>query len=238
MVVDPTTRHITHIVVEPHHRHHQARLVPIELIDLSGAVAEIRLDTQHLRALQSVADSDFVRLGDEIDLGDDWDVGIEHVLAMPYAGGPAGVGGWDAGYSPTNAATIEFDRIPKGDCEIRRESRVVSADGHDLGLVDGFLADESHIEGAIVQTGLPGFRHLVVIPIASVARVSNDRVTIGLDRDTFHRLPPVSGLDGVHAATTRFERLEHSMATAGKGLRARVAARLHRRADGHGDRPS
>lgn len=236
VVIDPITRDITHLVVEPHHRHYQARLVPIELVDISDEAASVRLDTQHVRALQPVADSEFVHLGEQVDLGDEWDVGVEHVVAMPYTGGPLGAGAWDDSYSLPDGVTVDFDRIPKGECEIRRDSRVVSADDHEVGVVDGFLADEAHIEGVIVQTGRPGFRHVVVIPIGSVTRVSNDRVTIALDRDAFRRLRPVNDFDGVRAATTRRERIEHALARGAKRVRERVRTLLRRRDDGN--RPS
>jgi sporulation protein YlmC with PRC-barrel domain len=231
VVIDPITRTITHLVVEPHHRHYQARLVPIDLVDLSEERVDIRLDTERVRALSSVADSDFVALGERIDLGDEWDVGLQHIVAMPYSGGAMAMGAFGDSYSMAGGTTVDFDRVPKGECEIRRESHVISSDDHEVGLVDGFLADESHIEGVIVVTGLPGFRHLVVVPIGSVTRVSNDRIEIALDRETFRRLRPVSELVGVHAPTTRLERLEHTMATTGKGLRERIEKALHRTPD-------
>ena len=33
VVIDPTTKRVTHLVVQPHHEHGQARLVPIELAE-------------------------------------------------------------------------------------------------------------------------------------------------------------------------------------------------------------
>jgi hypothetical protein len=138
------------------------------------------------------------------------------------------MGAFGDSYSMAGGTTVDFDRVPKGDCEIRRESHVVTSDDHEVGLVDGFLADESHIEGVIVMTGLPGFRHLVIVPIGSVTRVSNDRIEIGFDRAMFRRLRPVSELDGIHAPTTRFDRFEHAMAATGKGVRERIEKALHR----------
>ena len=85
IVIDPITRDITHIVVEPHHRHCRARLVPIDVVTVDERGVSIALSTAQIRALPTVADGDFVRFGEPIDLGDDWDVGIEHVVSMPYS---------------------------------------------------------------------------------------------------------------------------------------------------------
>ena len=49
---------------------------------------------------------------------------------------------------------MTYDRVPKGEVEIRRSSAVTSADGHDLGQVDGFLVDgEAHITHFILERG-------------------------------------------------------------------------------------
>jgi uncharacterized protein YrrD len=231
VVIDPITRCITHIVVEPHHRHHQARLVSIDDVTVDEQGVALALGSAQFRALPSVADSDFVRVGEEIDLGDGWDVGIEHVVAMPYTGASFAGGGWADMSAAGGGVTVDFDRIPKGECEIRRNSHVVTSDGHTAGIVDGFIADDTHIEGVIVQTGLPGFRHLVVVPIGSVSNVSNDHVAIALSKDVFHRLQPVEGLDGYNALNSRLERWEHSSASTVKRLRIRTADLLHRRSN-------
>jgi hypothetical protein len=223
VVIDPIRRTITHIVVEPHHRHYQARLVPIDLVDATETGVALRLGEQQLRALQTVAETDFLPMTEAIDLGDDWDVGIEHIVALPYST-PGGVFG-ELPQSPddiSDSVSVNFDRVPKGECEIRRESVVISADEHTVGIVDGFIADETHIEGVIVRTGWLGMRHLVVIPIGSVTRVANDRITIGLTSRLFHRLGPIADLDAVRSAPSVLERVEHAAARIVKRARTRL----------------
>ena len=229
VVIDPITRRVTHLVVEPHHRHYLARLVPIDLVEVADDGVTIRLDAQGVRRLPDVADSDFIRLGEPIDLGDDWDIGIQHIVAMPY-GTTRGVFGDTEVYSDelTDRVSVNFDRIPKGECEIRRSSHVVSADDHTVGIVDGFIADDSHIEGVIVRTGWIGLRHLVVVPIAAVARVATDRITITLSSRAFHRLRPVDEFERAHLPRGRLERFEHAMAQHSKRVRARVRTLRHR----------
>ena len=47
---------------------------------------------------------------------------------------------------------VMYDRIPKGDVEIRRASRVCSAEGHHVGDVDGFRVDrDEHITHVVLE---------------------------------------------------------------------------------------
>ena len=199
VVVDPTRRRLTHLVVEPHHRHGLARLVPVELAtadDASRGIA-VRSTLEELRGLPTIEEFAYLRLG-EFPLNDpDWDVGIQNVLAHPYYDYPGvgglhepGIGGMPMGYDPHVAIT--YDRIPKGEVEIRRASDVFSGDGHWLGHVDGLLVDEDdRITHVVLERGhLFGHRE-VTIPIASVTRVENDSITANLTKDEVRRLPSV-----------------------------------------------
>lgn len=189
VVIDPTTRRVTHLVVEPDHNHWLARLVPAELAegkdDGSGAVA-LRATVEDVRRLPPVHEVSYLRL-DGFPVDDpDWDVGIEEVLALPYY--PA----YDLEPAPIDY-TITYDRIPKREVEIRRASAVASAEGHRLGHVDGFLVDrEELITHVVLEQGHPWERREVAIPIGAVARVETDAVTLRLSKDEVAALPPVA----------------------------------------------
>lgn len=77
-----------------------------------------------------VSPSDFPPVTEQIDLGEGWDVGIEHIVASPYASHEfdtcAAGGMLFAG--ELEYVSITYDRIPRGDCEIRHDSTVVSGD--------------------------------------------------------------------------------------------------------------
>ena len=60
----------------------------------------------------------------------DWDVGVSEVLAAPYYEG-TGFSGYAGDFSATDA--VAYDRVPKGEVEVRRSSPVYSADEHHLG---------------------------------------------------------------------------------------------------------
>jgi sporulation protein YlmC with PRC-barrel domain len=189
IVVDPQTRTVTQLVVEPHHRHWMARLVPIALVSTDPACKGLRLacTTAEARRLEAVQRSAFVALGEELEIDDpDWDVGAGSVLVQPYYGS-------DAPPSHDALATATYDRIPKGEVEIRRSSTVTSADGHRLGHVDGFLVDDDEqITHVLLEQGHLWGRREVTIPIGDVAGVRPDAITLGLTKEAVGSLEPVA----------------------------------------------
>jgi sporulation protein YlmC with PRC-barrel domain len=188
VVIDPATRRLTHLVVEPRREDFDARLVPIDLAqsgdDASRAV-ELRLTAEEVRRLPPVHGVTFLRVGDLPVDDPDWDVGIQQVLAPPY------YTAYEIEPMPTDFAVM-YDRIPKGDVEIRRASSVASADGHHLGHVDGFVVDpDDHITHLVLERGHLLGRREVTIPIGAVARVETDAIALNLTRDEVGALPEV-----------------------------------------------
>jgi len=192
VVVDPLRRRVTHLVVQPRHRHRLARLVPIELAEAGGPEAleiSLRATVEEVTRLAPVQEFAYLRLGDFPAADPDWDVGIEEVFAFPYYDS-TGLGGLQVEVDPH--VGIAYDRIPKGEVEIRRSSAVVSADGHRLGHVDGLLVDaDDQVTHLVLQAGHLWGRREVTIPIGAVAEVETDEVTLSLTEDEVAALEPV-----------------------------------------------
>ena len=198
IVIDPTKRRVTHLVVEPHGDHGKAKLVPIELADTeqgeSSAIG-VRCSVEEAGRLDPVEEYAYLRLGDSPELEPGWDIGVESVLAQPYYG--YGAGGAGIGYEAVPAdydphVSMTWDRIPKGEVEIRRASLVNSADGHGLGKVDGFLVgDDDAITHFVLERGHLWGKREVTIPISAVASVYTDAVTLTLTKDEVGDLPSV-----------------------------------------------
>lgn len=188
VVIDPTARRVTHLVVERDRDAWLARLVPVQLAepgDASGAAVRLRATVEDVRGLPPVHEVSYVRLnGFPVD-DPDWDIGVEQVLALPYY--PA------YGLEPTPIDyAVTYDRVPKGEVEIRRASEIVSADGHRLGHVDGFLVDEDElITHVVLEQGPPWERREMAVPVGAVAQVETDEVTLRLTKDEVAALPPV-----------------------------------------------
>jgi sporulation protein YlmC with PRC-barrel domain len=192
IVIDPLEKRVTHFVVQPEQSVGEARLVPIELAkgrDDEQHEIELECTLDEAQEFESVRESDYLRLGQSPAQDPDWDVGIEDVLAMPY------YDGLDAGPMYTDelaGVTVYYDRVPKGEVEVRRASAVISADGHLLGEVDGFVVDaDTHITHFVLERGHLWGRKEITIPIGAVARVESDEVHVALSKDDVGALPAV-----------------------------------------------
>jgi sporulation protein YlmC with PRC-barrel domain len=201
VVIDPTTRRVTHLVVQPADEQISSRLVPIELARPGDDPSKIALDCTIEQAgnLEHVQELAYLR-GGEFPVADPgWEVGVETVLASPYypsaalggalydgsaVAGPTGGGEFDPHYEAA------YDRIPKGEVEIRRASEVLSADGDHVGHVDGFLVDEKGLITHVVLEQTHFWRgREVTIPIENVAGVETDRVSLNLSKKDVGALP-------------------------------------------------
>ena len=189
VVIDPLKRRVTHLVVQPHHRHDLARLVPVDRAHAATpSDAEILLDytAAEIGGLEPLEKSAYLRLGQAPVEDPDWDVGIESMLALPYFGsfasGSLGTGMMPVGLDEYVAET--YDRVPKDRIEVRRASAVISRDDHRLGYVDGFVVDgEELITHLVLEQGHLWGKHEVTIPINAVASIVNDEVKLTLSKD-------------------------------------------------------
>ena len=195
IVIDPTKRTVTHLVVEPHHDHGQARLAPIELAsaqDGQPPAVTLRCSIEEADRLELVQEYAYLRIGEVPDKDPKWDIGVESVLAHPYYGGGSAIGYETVPPDYDPHVSITYDRIPKGEVEIRRASEVTSADGHHLGHVDGFVvADDDAITHFVLERGHLWGRREVTIPINAVGHVHTDAVTLTLTKDEVGDLPSV-----------------------------------------------
>ena len=185
VVIDPTSRCVTHLVVQPRRLSEPARLVPIEMASGGEAANEtIVLDgsIEEISQLEEVRETAYLRLGEFPVEDPDWQVGVEEILAQPYYQSFDAAGVAPIAYD--DHVTLTYDRIPKGEVEIRRASPVTSSDGHHLGHVDGFVVDgREHIGHLVLEHGHLWGKREVVIPIGAVARVETDAVVLTLSKD-------------------------------------------------------
>jgi len=192
IVIDPLEKRVTHLVVQPEQDEGEARLVPIQLAKArDDEQREIELDCtmDETQRFESVNESAYLRLGESPAEDPDWDVGVKQVLVMPYY---AGLGADPYPGEVPSHVSVYYDRVPKGEVEIRRASVVISADGHSLGEVDGFVVDaDQHITHFVLERGHLWGRKEVTIPIGAVAKVESDAVHVALSKDEVGDLPAV-----------------------------------------------
>jgi hypothetical protein len=176
VVIDPTERRVSHIVVGAPNG--AARLVPADFVlqgpapgqavFLSCSIEDV-LNRATIRSFSYVGLDEFPRHDDRSDIG------VEDMQIVPSFGvaefGDFGADLW-AGYAVT------YDRIPPGSAELRRGSIAVSIDGDEIGAVDGFLVAGDRLTHVLLQHPRLTGAGPAAIPIDSVAAIETDRITV------------------------------------------------------------
>ncbi len=196
VVITPSRRMVTHVVVDPHHDHHRARLVPIAAFDPEARGPALRLTCTKaaVQRYPEVEDTALLTLDEWPPLQDEHsDVGVSTVVALA-SNDMAPLDGAAYPVLPGQEGMyLSYDRIPAGEIELRRHSAVKAADGANLGHVGGFVVDgEGSISHLVLERRhLWGRRH-VTIPVAAVKQLQTDVVTLQLTTDEVAALPAVA----------------------------------------------
>jgi sporulation protein YlmC with PRC-barrel domain len=196
VIIDPRSRRLTHVVVQPHDRRHPARLVPIQsaaAADSEGLALDCTVAT--VTESGSIQESAYVRIDEPIEGGPDWDVGIQDAYAIPEEGnlGPEILGAGVA-LEYGQHAGVNYHRIPKGHVEIRRSSGVTSIDGHHVGHVVGLVTDDDdQITGLVLEHGHLWGKRMVPIPERAIDRFEIDELVLTLSSDDVGALEPLTG---------------------------------------------
>lgn len=181
LLVDPSALRVMHLVVRPVNVPGKARLVPIELAEIGpeGAV-KLRCTLDQARQLRPV--HELATLGtDKAPMdGTEWDVGIREALPVPSYGAGAVVENTDI--------MLMYDRVPKGEIELRGESFARTVDGGDAGRVEGFLVDGVQITHLVLQRGHFWRRRELAVPAADIASVTTDAVELRLSSEQLKSL--------------------------------------------------
>jgi sporulation protein YlmC with PRC-barrel domain len=180
VVVDPVARAVTHLVVEPKHRHDPGRLVPLDLIDATTGQVRLRCTLADFGKLDPAEETQFLP-GTPGYPGYD----PEQVLCMPYYGTGMGMG---MAYAPL---TVTYDAVPLDEVEVRRGEHVHATDGH-IGKVQGLVIDPDsrHVTHVLLQEGHLRGRKEVAIPIRAVTGI-DDGIRLNLTKQQVQDLPPV-----------------------------------------------
>jgi hypothetical protein len=166
----------------------EARLVPVELLrhEPHGRVTSLSCTKAELEGFEPIRSFTYVGLEEFPKGNGKTDVGVEESFAVPSFAdmefGPYAPG-FDDSYGVT------YDRIPHGSAELRRTSPVVSAEGRELGHVEGFLVAGSRVTDVVLDSDLPSRRGAVAIPISSVEAIETDRITVSVSEEAVHSLP-------------------------------------------------
>ena len=61
IIVNPATREVTHLAVDPRHRHGPGRLVPVDLVDATAGQIRLRCTLAEFQALRAAQETESVR---------------------------------------------------------------------------------------------------------------------------------------------------------------------------------
>jgi len=187
LVLDAGNRRVTHLVVQPADNPGAARLVPVELAAAGADEHEIslRCTEKQLEEMSPVHESAYVAAGEPVEEeGDGWEVGVRDMQVIPD-------------YLPTAMpgdlppeVVVTYDRVPKGEIELRHASDVFSADRRHLGSVDGVVVDaDGRISQLLLGRGHLWWRREISIPAEAVAEFANDMVTLGVGKAEVETFP-------------------------------------------------
>ena len=186
VVVDPVARAVTHLVVEPKHRHGAGRLVPLDLVDATTGEVRLRCTLAEFEKLGTAEDTHFAPQTSGLYQYPGYSP--EQMLALPYYGRVVAERmPHTQRYEPTDT----YDELPLGEVGVRRDERVHATDG-DIGLVEGLVIDPGnhHVTHVLLQEGHVFGRKEVAIPIGAVTGVE-DGIQLSITKQQVQDLPPV-----------------------------------------------
>lgn len=186
VVVDPTARRATHLVVRERHRPHDERLVPVDVVRTATS-GEIQLSC-------STDDLSVCRVFDQEAFLDLQAEAVEMPLEEPdiLDVGPTGWTLWPYVYPHIVHMRRDHPRIPKQDVAVRRGAVVEARDGR-VGKVKAFVVDpnDDQITDLVIDAGHLLGRHDAVLPLTMVDSWDEDSVHLSVNRSTIAALPHV-----------------------------------------------
>jgi sporulation protein YlmC with PRC-barrel domain len=186
VVVDPLTRKVTHLVVEPKHRQGLGRLVPLELVDATTGEVRLRCSQAAFEKLEPAEETQFLPGSGTI-------AGYApgEVYSWPFYGLGTGMGpGVGIGAGNTSPA-VTYDTLPLGEVAVHHGEQVHATDG-DIGRVQGLVIDprDHRVTHVLLQRGHLWGRKEVAIPIRAVTGVG-DGIRLNITKNDVQELPAV-----------------------------------------------
>ncbi len=170
MIVDPATRSVTHLVIDPKHMGEPGRLVPLDLVDSTTGQIRLRCTRAEFGQLDPAEERNLVE----------------------NTGSSTGVGGLRTPMGIShNVRTVVEDVVPLGETEVGRGEYVHALDG-EIGQVAGFLVDpdDHRATHVLLKEGHFWGRKEVAIPVSAVTGVE-DGIRLNMTKQQIEDLPAV-----------------------------------------------
>jgi sporulation protein YlmC with PRC-barrel domain len=183
IIVNPATREVTHLAVDPKHRHGPGRLVPVDLADATTGQIRLRCTLAEFQALRPARETEAVP-----DLDPTGHASIAPSQMNWFTWGNVARGSGQAG-APQE---VTVDSVPSGEVDVRRELTVCATDG-EIGQVQGLVVEPGghQVTHLLLQEGHLWGRKEVAIPIGAVTKIGTLLVHLSLTKHQVKDLPPV-----------------------------------------------
>jgi sporulation protein YlmC with PRC-barrel domain len=188
IIVNPATREVTHLAVDPKHRRGPGRLVPVDLVDATTGQIRLRCTLAEFQALRPAQEAESVRGLDP--------TGYDNApkkVKWVVAGGGGAPGVLPRPPKPEAPAQATVDYVPPGAVDIHRELTVCATDD-EIGQVQGLVVEPGghQVTHVLLQKGhMPG-RKEVAIPIGAVTKIGTLLIHLSLTKHQVKDLPPVN----------------------------------------------
>jgi sporulation protein YlmC with PRC-barrel domain len=185
IIVNPITREVTHLAVDPEYRRGPGRLVPVDLVNATTGQIRLRCTLAEFQALRPAEEGG----------------GVPDLDPTGHLGNPPNQVRWILGpvHDPGDAGHgVSVDYVPSGEVDIRRELTVCATDG-EIGQVQGLIVEPGghRVTHVLLQEGHIWGRKEVAIPIGAVTKIGTLLIHLSLTKDQVKDLPLV---DIDHAA--------------------------------------
>jgi sporulation protein YlmC with PRC-barrel domain len=183
IIVNPVTREVTHLAVDPKYRPGPGRLVPVDLVDAATGQIRLRCTLAEFQTLRPAQEAESVR-------------GLDPT-GSPHAPKQVNWAVWmhaarDPGASEA-PQQVTVDSVPSGEVDIHCGLTVCATDG-EIGQVQGLFVEPggNQVTHVLLQKGhMPG-RKEVAIPISAVTKILTLLIHLSLTRHQVKDLPPVN----------------------------------------------
>jgi sporulation protein YlmC with PRC-barrel domain len=182
IIINPTNKSVTHVVVRDKTLDDDERLVPIEhLGETTEKRVQLNIRRDEMARMEPFVKTRYLKTKNidfmESYIGHDFDFYL-----MPYA-------------TPmkTEYIPIDEEQIPPGELAVYRGARVEATDGK-AGMLGEFLVNPltGHISHLILMEGHLWGKKEVTIPVSAIDRIEEDTVYLKLDKKAVESLPPES----------------------------------------------
>jgi len=183
VIVNPVAREVTHLVVDPKHRHGPGRLVPVDLVDATTGQIRLRCTLAEFQALRPAEETESVP---DLDPTGHPGYAPDQVNWLTWRHVARGPG------EPDAPQEVTVDSVPSGEVDVRRGLTVCATDG-EIGEVQGLIVEPGghRITHVLLQEGHMRGRKEVAIPIGAVTKIGTLLIHLSLTKHQVEALPPV-----------------------------------------------